>query len=45
VSRQFRWFEKESASALVAEVVTVDTTVCAIIVVATFDMKLGQQTR
>ena len=28
-----------------AEVVIVDTTLCAIIVIATFDMKLGQQTR
>jgi hypothetical protein len=45
VSRQLRWFEKESASAPLAEVVIVDTTVCAIIVFATFDMKLGQQTR
>ena len=45
MSQQFWRFEKESASASVAEVGIVDTTVCAIIVVATFDMKLGQQTR
>jgi hypothetical protein len=45
VSRQLWRFEKESASAPLAEVVIVDTTVCAAIVDATFDMKLGQQTR
>ena len=45
MSRQLWRFEKESASVPVAEVVIVDTTCCAIIVVATFDMKLGQQTR
>lgn len=38
-------FEKESASALVCEVVIVDTIICVLLVVAKFDMKLGQQTR